>query len=136
MSAIEPIRTPLAGPPHGHYEQAVVAGGLVYASGILGRSELAAGETRTIVDEAEYCLAQLRHVLEAAGSGLDRVAKLTLYVTDVEHWPRVNAVCARHFGAHRPARSIVTCPALRLGSALEIDAIALAGRSLNADRAP
>lgn len=124
MADIIPVVTSDAGPPHGHYQQAVIHAGVVYASGILGASEMAAGSQRDIQAQAAYCLDQLRIVLRAAGSDLDRSLKLTIYVTDVAFWPTVNQVFAQHFGSHKPARSVVTCATLRLNSLIEIDAIA------------
>jgi reactive intermediate/imine deaminase len=124
--AIIPVHSPHAGPPHGHYEQAVVAGGFVFVSGILGKSEMPDGSSRNVEEETEYCLTQLSLILDAAGAKLNDVVKLNLYVSDVAHWPLINAICARHFGAHRPARAIVSSPDLRLGSQIELDAVALA----------
>jgi 2-iminobutanoate/2-iminopropanoate deaminase len=60
----------------------------------------------------------------AAGSSLDHVLKLGVFVADVAEWPRVNAVCAGRFGDHRPARIVVPCGPMRYGSRIEIDAIA------------
>lgn len=111
--------------PHGHYVQAIEHGGTIYVSGLLGN---AAGEAqnRSIEEQAAHCLDQLEAILLAAGSSLARVLKLGVFVTDVAEWPRVNAVCAERFGSHRPARIVVPCGPMRLGSRIEIDAIAAA----------
>lgn len=111
--------------PHGHYVQAVQHGGTIYVSGLLGNT---AGQPpdREIEAQAAHCLDQLEAILRAAGSSLDRVLKLGVFVSDVADWPRVNMICADRFGEHRPARIVVPCGPLRLGSRIEIDAIAAA----------
>ena len=69
-------------------------------------------------------LENLRAVLEAAGSGMDRVLRTTVYVTDLSLFARVNAVYGRYFPAAPPARATVQVAALPLGALIEIDAIA------------
>ena len=77
--------------------------------------------------EAKQVLANLKAVLEAAGSGMDRVVKATVYLTDLTLFPRVNAVYAEAFDIDpAPARVTVGVAALPLGAGIEIDAIALA----------
>ena len=63
-------------------------------------------------------------ILKAAGSGLDLVLRATVYIADVAHWPAFNAVYARKFGAHRPARTVVPVAGLHYGYLVEMDAIA------------
>lgn len=116
--------------PHGHYVQAIEHGGTIYVSGLLGNTDEQAQEQeadRDIAAQAGHCLDQLEAILREAGSSLDRVLKLGVFVSDVAEWPRVNAVCAERFGDHRPARIVVSCGRLRLGSRIEIDAIAASG---------
>jgi len=62
--------------------------------------------------------------LLAAGSGLDLLLQVTVYITDVELWPRVNTVYARVLGDHKPARAVVPVKPLRHGADIEIQAIA------------
>lgn len=122
------VRTDDAPTPVGPYSQAIRAGHLVFASGQIpldpATGEKVEGE---IEDEARQVLANLRAVLEAAGSGLDRVVKATVYLVDLGLFPRVNAVYAEAFDADpAPARVTVGVAALPLGAQVEIDAIALA----------
>ena len=65
-------------------------------------------------------------MLHAAGSRLDRVLQMTIYVSDMELWGRVNEAYARVMGDHRPARAIVPVKELHFGTQIEIQAIALA----------
>lgn len=112
----------------GPYSQAVVAGGLVFASGQIpldpATGELVSGGAAA---QAERALASLRAVLEAAGSGLHRVVKTTVYLADLADFAAVNAVYAGYFPANPPARSTVQVAALPRGAAVEIEAVALAG---------
>ena len=122
------IRTGAAPAPVGPYSQAIRAGEFVFVSGQIpldpASGEIVTGE---IEDETRQVLANLKAVLEAAGSGLDRVVKATVYLTDLTLFPRVNAIYAEAFEADpAPARVTVGVAALPLGAAVEIDAIALA----------
>ena len=77
--------------------------------------------------QTRQVLSNLRAVLEAAGSGLDRVVRTTVYLTDLGDFPRVNAIYAEFFvGDPTPARVTIGVAALPLGAEVEIDAIALA----------
>jgi 2-iminobutanoate/2-iminopropanoate deaminase len=119
------IVVPDAVQPHGHYVHAVEHAGTLYVSGILGNSTSGAPlAARDLQQQLEHCFEQLERILQAGGSGLDQVAKLTVYVTSVEHWPAVNQFCAARFGSHRPARTIAPCGQLRLESLIELDVIA------------
>lgn len=81
--------------------------------------------------QAAQVFANLRRVLEAAGSGLDQVVKVTIYLTDMAHFPRIVELRAEHFSEPWPADTIVEVRALaRPELQLEIEAIALAGGRL------
>lgn len=119
------ISTPDAPPPRGHYSQAVVHGGAVYVSGQLPLDPHT-GEMRLgpIEEQTEQVLKNLAAILEAAGSGIEELLKVTIYVSDMSLWDGVNAVYARFLGEHRPARSVVPTRELHRGVKLELDAIA------------
>ena len=119
------IETGNAPTPGGHYSQAVTHNGLVFVSGQLptvpGRSDHHVG---TIEEQTEQVLRNVEAILEAAGSGLDRVLQMTIYVSDGELWGRVNAVYARIMGTHRPARAVVPVKELHFGYQIEVQAVA------------
>jgi len=122
------IRTEAAPAPVGPYSQAIGLGELVFVSGQIPldpkTGEIVPGE---IEDETRQVLANLKAVLEAAGSGLACVVKATVYLTDMSLFPRINAVYAEAFDsdpAPAPARATVEVSALPLGAHVEIDAIA------------
>jgi 2-iminobutanoate/2-iminopropanoate deaminase len=112
--------------PVGPYSQAIVANGLVFASGQVpidpASGKLVPGEIET---QTERVLENLARVLEAAGSSLDHVVRASVYLVDLAMFPRMNAVYARYFSADpKPARTTVQVAALPLGAQVEIDAIA------------
>jgi 2-iminobutanoate/2-iminopropanoate deaminase len=119
------ISTPDAPRPAGHYAQAIVHNGLVYVSGQLA-VDPTTGEKRlgSIEEQAEQALKNVAAILHAAGSDLSHVLKTTVYVSDISLWGRVNAVYARFFGDHRPARAVVPTRELHYGFQVEIEAIA------------
>jgi 2-iminobutanoate/2-iminopropanoate deaminase len=114
---------PFQGAP---YSQAIKAGGLVFVSGQLslepGQADLSAG---TIQEQTEQVLTNLRAILEAAGSGLDRLVKTTVFLQDLEDFQGMNEVYAQHVGDRPPARSTVEVARLPSGALVEIEAIAL-----------
>lgn len=125
----EEVRTEQAPAPVGPYSQAVRSGEWLFVSGQIpldpATGEKVDGE---IEDETRRVLANLRAVLEAGGSGLDRVVRATVYLTDLSLFPRVNAVYAEAFDHEpAPARATVGVSALPLGARVEIDAIARVG---------
>lgn len=123
---MQAVSTGDAPAPVGPYSQAIVHGGLVYASGQIPLDPRSGALVEGGIEaQTEQVLANLAAVLRAAGSGLDRVLRTTIYVTDLSLFARVNAVYARAFdGEPAPARATVQVAALPLGAAIEIDAIA------------
>jgi 2-iminobutanoate/2-iminopropanoate deaminase len=98
--------------------------GLVYVAGQLPIAPDGERCTGDIEEQADQVLRNLSAILEAAGSGLDRVIKTTVYVSDISLWGRVNDVYSRHFGDHRPARAVVPTRELHHGFLVEIEAVA------------
>jgi 2-iminobutanoate/2-iminopropanoate deaminase len=110
----------------GPYSVAIRCGDLVFASGQLGldpaTGELVHGE---IEAETRQSLTNLSHVLKAAGSGLEAAVKTTVYLRDIQDFPKMNAVYAEFFPENPPARSTVQVAALPKNGAVEIDVVAL-----------
>jgi 2-iminobutanoate/2-iminopropanoate deaminase len=121
------IATPDAPAAIGPYSQAVAAGGLVFTAGQIPLDpttmQLVEGD---IGVQTARVFANLRAVLAAAGSGLDRVVKATVYLADMADFPAVNEVYEREFAGHRPARSTVAAKSLPKNARVEIDLVALA----------
>jgi 2-iminobutanoate/2-iminopropanoate deaminase len=117
-----------AGAPEaiGPYAQAIVANGMVFCAGQIPlnpKSGLI--EVEGAAEQTLQVLLNLRAVLEAAGSNLDKVVKTTVFLTDIGDFPAVNKVYAEMFGGHTPARSTVQVARLPKGAKVEIEAIAL-----------
>ena len=122
------LSTDLAPKAVGPYSQAVRTGGLIFCSGQIPIDPAVNAVTAvTVEDQTRQAINNLRHVLEAAGSGLDRVVKTTVFITDMDAFARVNAVYAELFGETKPARSCVQVARLPKGVMVEIEAIAEAG---------
>jgi 2-iminobutanoate/2-iminopropanoate deaminase len=125
----EAVRTEAAPAPFqgAPYSQAIKANGLVFVSGQLalrpGEKELVAGG---IAEQTDQVLANLRAILEAAGSGFDKIGKTTVFLQSLDDFAGMNEVYARHMGDVPPARSTVEVAKLPSGALVEIEAVALA----------
>lgn len=122
---IRTIQTEKAPIPAGHYSQAVVYNGLVFVAGQLA-IDPQTGERKlgSIEEQTEQALKNVSEILKAAGSDMKLVLKMTLFVTDIGLWERVNEVYSRVMGEHRPARAVIPTRDLHHGFLIEIDAIA------------
>jgi 2-iminobutanoate/2-iminopropanoate deaminase len=111
----------------GPYSQAVRQGNLVFTAGQVALNpDTGKIEADTIEDQTDRALRNVAAVLAAAGSGLDKVIKVTVFMTDLGKFAAMNEVYARHFPSDPPARSAVQVAALPLGAQIEIEAVALA----------
>ena len=121
----EAAPAPFQGAP---YSQAIRAGDLVFVSGQLAlRPDHAEIVSDSIGEQTQQVFANLRAILEESGSGLDRLVKTTVYLSDLGDFAAMNEVYAKHVGAQPPARATIEVSALPSGAKVEIDAIALAG---------
>jgi 2-iminobutanoate/2-iminopropanoate deaminase len=121
---MQKIQTDKAPAAIGPYSQAVVTGDMVFTSGQIALSP-ASGEVvgSTIAEQAETVIKNLKELLLAAGSSIDRVVKTTCFLTDMKGFGEFNAVYEKYFTA-KPARSCVEVSALPKGVLVEIEAIA------------
>jgi 2-iminobutanoate/2-iminopropanoate deaminase len=127
---IRPVSTREAPQPAGHYSQAVVEGGFVFVAGQLPidpATGAIAGAPDDIEAQTRQVLGNVGAILRAAGSGLDRLVSVTVFITSRSQWPAVDRVYAEMLGAHRPARAVIPVPELRPGCLIEVQAIASAG---------
>ena len=122
---ISTVFTEAAPKPGGHYSQAVVHNGIVFVAGQLAIDPATGARlTGSIEQQTEQCLKNISEILKAAGSDLNRVLKMTIYISDIEFWSAVNTVYSRFMGEHRPARAIVPVKELHYGFKIEIESIA------------
>ncbi len=111
----------------GPYSQGIAAGEFLFLSGQVPLDPATGSLLKgTVQEEVARVLENLKAVLEAAGSSLDRVVRTTVFLTDLTDFEAMNEVYGRYFGAIRPARSTVQVSALPRGARIEIDAIASA----------
>ncbi|MGK7311542.1 MAG: RidA family protein [Candidatus Longimicrobiales bacterium M2_2A_002] len=127
---MDPVRVHSDDAPEaiGPYSQAMKLGDFVFTAGQIALDP----DTMEIVGDdvtaqTERVMANLRAILEKAGSGLDAVLKTTVYLADMDDFAAMNEVYGAHFGDHRPARSTVAVRTLPRNVRVEIDAIAFAG---------
>ena len=119
------VNTPGAPAPVGPYSQAIVSGGLVFCSGQIPLDpKTGAMVEGDIAVEAARVMENLKAVLEAAGSSLDKVVKTTIFLTDLGDFARVNEVYGAFFQTAPPARSTIQVGALPKGARVEIECIA------------
>lgn len=123
------VKTDAAPGALGPYSQAIVAGGMVYCAGQIpldpATGDIVSGG---IARQTEQVLKNLRAVLKAAGSDLDRCVKTTVFIKDMNDFGAMNEVYGRpeHFGATPPARSTVEVARLPRDVLVEIEVVALA----------
>src|SRR3954463_11182617 len=112
--------------PGGHYSHAVTAGGFVFVSGQL---PIAPDGTKLneapFEQQAQQVLDNIAHALKGAGSGIDKLTQVRVYVTDIAAWPAFNTLYAKWAGNARPARCVVPVPQLHYGFKIEIEAVAV-----------
>jgi 2-iminobutanoate/2-iminopropanoate deaminase len=108
----------------GPYSQGIKANGFVFTAGQLGldpaTGKLVEGD---VTDQARRALLNLKAILDTAGSGMDKVVKVTVFLKDIGDFKRVNEVYAQFFPAPFPARSAFQVAALPLGGLVEIEAV-------------
>ncbi|MBR6734506.1 MAG: RidA family protein [Kiritimatiellae bacterium] len=109
----------------GPYSQAIKAGGFVWCSGQIPIDPAVNAVTATTIEaQTRQAITNLRNVLEAAGSGLDKVVKTTVFISDMNNFAALNAVYAELFGDTKPARSCVEVARLPKDVMVEIEAVA------------
>jgi 2-iminobutanoate/2-iminopropanoate deaminase len=120
----EIVYTPKA-PEPGPYSQAVKYGNLVFVSGQTSDDPVTHEPVRdSIASQTERILTHIRFILEAAGSSLDKVLKVNVYLSEWEHKPEMNAVYRKFFPHDPPARIAMAVKGLDAGLDVEIDCIA------------
>jgi 2-iminobutanoate/2-iminopropanoate deaminase len=127
MSELHTVSTPRAPQAIGPYSQAIIANGFVFTAGQVALDpatmNLVPGDVKAQTDRV---FLNLQAILEAAGSSLPKVVNTSVFLATMDDFAAMNEVYARHFGAHRPARSTVAVKTLPKNALVEIDCVALA----------
>lgn len=119
------IHTEKAPAAVGPYSQAIKSGGFVFTSGQIGINPLTSQLRIGVEEQARQVLENLKAVLTASGTSVDRIVKTTIFLTDMADFSTVNRIYAEMFDSEPPARSTVQVAALPLGALIEIEAVAL-----------
>lgn len=122
MNVVATMNAPAA---IGPYSQGIIVNGMFYSSGqipLTATGELVEGD---IAVQTHQVFANLKAVLEAAGSSLDNVVKTTVFMKDMNDFVAMNEVYASHFGEHKPARSAVEVARLPKDVKIEIEVLAV-----------
>ncbi len=124
--ALTPLSTNKAPGAVGPYSQGMKSGNMVFTSGQLPMvpetGELLKGD---IKKETKQCLENVLAVLEAGGAKLEDIAKVNIFITNMDDFPAVNEVYGEYFSEHKPARACVQVSRLPAGADVEIEAIAV-----------
>ena len=122
---LKSIKTKDAPEPIGPYSQAIESNGFIFTSGQIAilpsTGQLLVGD---VVEQTRLVLNNLKAVLSVAGSGMDQIVKTTIYLSNMDDFPKVNAVYAEYFNESPPARSTVEVSRLPKNVLVEIDCIA------------
>ncbi|KAM0343482.1 hypothetical protein ACHAPU_008513 [Fusarium lateritium] len=121
---MEPVFSPKAVAPIGPYTQAIKANGMIFLSGQIPADSQANLTVGTIAEKTHKMCQNAKAVLEEAGSGLDKVVKVTVYFNHLDDMQEMNEVYAQYF-PHKPARIASESPKLPAGASMEMDIIAL-----------
>lgn len=120
------VSTPNAPQAIGPYSQAIKTGGMVHTSGQVALRADGSFNDGDITAQTTQVFENLTAVLKEAGSGLDKVLKTTVFLSDMDNFAPMNEVYAKFFGEHKPARSTVAVKTLPKNALVEIECIALA----------
>lgn len=120
----KPVQTSKAPAAIGPYSQAIVAGGMVYLSGQLGIDPKTGVIAENFAVQARQAMENLKAVVEAAGSNLDLVVSVDVYLLDMGRFSQFNEIYASYFQEHRPARAAIAARALPREAQVEVRCIA------------
>lgn len=122
---IKLFNTANAPEPGGHYSQAVIYNNTIYISGQLPVNPFTGEKVLGSIEEQTLqVLENIGTILKDAGSDISKVVKTTIYITDINHWGRVNDVYSGFFKKHKPARAVVPVTNLHHGFLIEVEVVA------------
>ncbi|KIW00807.1 uncharacterized protein PV09_07786 [Verruconis gallopava] len=127
MADMQKVHTDKAFPVAAPYSQAIIAGGTIYVSGQIPGTPDGKLVEGSIGDKTAQCCENIKAILAEAGSSIERIVKVNVFLDDMANFKEMNETYAKYF-THKPARSCVAVKALPLGVPVEIECIALPGK--------
>ena len=118
------INSPEMPTPAGHYSMCIEHNGLLYLAGQLPKHPETKEMPEGIKAQTQQALDNVLSIVEAAGSSLDHIIQMRIYIPDISLWDDVNEVYGEFFGNHKPVRAVIPSRELHYGALLEIEAIA------------
>lgn len=109
----------------GPYSQAIEVGNMIYTSGIIPINPATGEIVQGTVEQAEQVLVNMKNLLEAAGTSMDKVVKTTVFIKEMDDFAAINEVYAKYFSEPYPARSCVEVARLPKDVMMEMEAIAI-----------
>ena len=125
MTTIKPINTTKSPKAIGHYSQAIIVGNLIFTSGQISiEPETGLMRDGSIEEQTERVIKNLKAILESAGSSLEKVVKVNVYLSDINDFDRMNKVYSEFF-ISKPARATIQAGKLPRNAKIEMDVIAV-----------
>ncbi|WP_247237883.1 RidA family protein [Telluribacter sp. SYSU D00476] len=118
------ISTPAMPAANGHYSQCIEHNGLLYLSGQLPRDTITKEVPEGIEEQTLLALNNVKAVLAEAGSAVNKIIQVRLYIADIALWDQVDGVYSRFMGNHMPVRSIIPTRELHFGALIEVEVLA------------
>ncbi|CDR43738.1 CYFA0S12e03774g1_1 [Cyberlindnera fabianii] len=125
MSTITPVATKNAPPAAASYSQAIKVNGFIYVSGQVPLTPEGKAVEGKFPERADRVIQNVKAILEEANSGLNKIVKINVFLTDMAKFAEFNTVYAKYFNEHKPARSCVAVRELPLGVDVEMEAVAV-----------
>ncbi|MCX8034966.1 MAG: RidA family protein [Candidatus Dojkabacteria bacterium] len=119
------INTPKAPTPVGPYSQAIVVDNFIFCSGQIGLDPNTNRLVEGLENQFHQIMQNIRSILEEAGTSLDKVVKVTIFITDISKFSMVNELYSQYFSDHKPARSTVEVSNLPKNALIEIEVLAV-----------
>ncbi|WP_207504594.1 RidA family protein [Telluribacter humicola] len=118
------VSTPAMLAANGHYSQCIEHNGLLYLSGQLPRNTITKEVPQGIEEQTLLALSNVKAVLNEAGSAINKIIQVRLYIADIALWDQVNAVYSNFMGNHMPVRSVIPTKELHFGALIEVEVLA------------
>jgi len=119
------IKTDGAPVAAGHYSQGTIAGGLIFTATTLPIDPVHPDKPAgSIEEQTRQVLNNIFAIIRAGGGDIDTIARMTIYLSDINDWAAINAIYVEKFGDHKPARGVLEIKNIRKGYNIAIDAVA------------